>query len=234
MFAPLRDALAEHAGADREGLPPFTGGAVGYVAYDAIRRFEPTVQLPERQEGDPAASARFLIADIVVVFDHVRRTVEVIAQPGRDRDARRDRVGADGAVPDGVGPVPGLSGAPGPRPRSTPEQYEGYVRRAQEHIEAGDAFQIVVSQRHVRPTAATPFAIYRALRAVNPSPYMVFADFGTMQIVSASPETHVALTREGRATLKPIAGRASVAPTAPRTTRWPRSCRATRRSAPST
>jgi anthranilate synthase component 1 len=64
----------------------------------------------------------------------------------------------------------------------------------------------VISQRHVRQTAATPFAIYRALRAVNPSPYMVFADFGNLQIISASPETHVALNREGIATLKPIAG----------------------------
>jgi anthranilate synthase component I len=206
LFAPLRAALAEHAGADREGLPPFTGGAVGYVAYDAIRRFEPTVRLPDRREGDPAASARFLIADIVVVFDHVRRTIEVIAQPGRDREA--DEIAAElmGPLPDGVGPVPALSGSPGAEAEITPRQYEEYVRRAQEHIEAGDAFQIVLSQRHVRPTAATPFAIYRALRAVNPSPYMVFADFGALQIISASPETHVALTRHGVATLKPIAG----------------------------
>jgi anthranilate synthase component 1 len=206
LFGPLREALAEHAGADREGLPPFTGGAVGYVAYDAIRRFEPTVELPDRRDGDPAAAARFLIADIVVVFDHVRRTVEVIAQPGRDRDA--DAIAAElmGPLPDGVGPVPALSGAPDAVPDVTPEEYEAYVRRAQEHIVEGDAFQIVISQRHVRQTAATPFAIYRALRAVNPSPYMVFADFGSLQIVSASPETHVALTREGIATLKPIAG----------------------------
>jgi anthranilate synthase component 1 len=206
LFAPLRSALSEHAGADREGLPPFTGGAVGYVAYDAIRRFEPTVTLPEREEGDPAAPARFLIADIVVVFDHVRRTIEVIAQPGRDRDA--DAIAAElmGPLPEGVGPVPGLSGSPGAEAEVTPQEYEGYVRQAQAHIERGDAFQIVVSQRHVRPTAATPFAIYRALRAVNPSPYMVFADFGSLQIISASPETHVALTRDGTATLKPIAG----------------------------
>jgi anthranilate synthase component 1 len=206
LFGPLRDVLAEHAGADREGLPPFTGGAVGYVAYDAVRRFEPTVSLPERREGDPAAPARFLIADIVVVFDHVRRTVEVVAQPGRDAEA--DAIAAElmGPLPDGVGPVPALSGAPAAEAEVTPDEYAGYVRQAQAHIEKGDAFQIVVSQRHVRQTAATPFAIYRALRAVNPSPYMVFADFGSLQIISASPETHVALTREGIATLKPIAG----------------------------
>ncbi len=206
LFAPLRDVLAEHAGADREGLPPFTGGAVGYVAYDAIRRFEPTVRLPDRREGDPAAPARFLIADIVVVFDHVRRTVEVIAQPGRDHDA--DAIAAElmGPLPDGVGPVPALTGGAFSEAEIAPEEYEALVRGAQEHIGAGDAFQIVISQRHLRQTAATPFAIYRALRAVNPSPYMVFADFGNLQIISASPETHVALNRERVATLKPIAG----------------------------
>jgi anthranilate synthase component 1 len=206
LFAPLREALAEHAGADREGLPPFTGGAVGYVAYDAIPCFEPIVALPAPEEADLDAPARFLIADIVVVFDHVRRTIEVIAQPGKDHEA--DAIAAElmGPLPEGVGPVPGLSGSPGAEPEITPEEYESYVRRAQAHIEAGDAFQIVLSQRHARPTAATPFAIYRALRAVNPSPYMVFADFGDLQIISASPETHVALTRDGVATLKPIAG----------------------------
>ena len=147
------------------------------------------------------------MADIVVAFDHVRRTVEVIAQPGHEREGGRDRRRpARRRCPPDVGPVPGLSGPPSAEPDVTPEEYEGYVRRAQEHIAAGDAFQIVLSQRHVRPTAATPFAIYRALRAVNPSPYMVFADFGSLQIVSASPETHVSLTRDGIATLKPIAG----------------------------
>jgi anthranilate synthase component 1 len=80
------------------------------------------------------------------------------------------------------------------------------VRRAKRHIAAGDVFQMVPSQRHVRPTAATPFAVYRALRAINPSPYMVFLDFGSLQVVSASPETHVSLSPTGRATLKPIAG----------------------------
>jgi anthranilate synthase component 1 len=205
LFGPLREALAEHAGADREGLPPFTGGAVGYVAYDAVELFEPTVRLPAT-DGDPGAPAQFLIADIVVVFDHVRRTVQVIAQPGRDDEA--DAIAAElmGALPDGVGPVPALTGTPAAEPELTQAEYEANVRRAQRHIEAGDAFQIVVSQRHVRQTAATPFAIYRALRAVNPSPYMVFADLGDSQIISASPETHVALTREGIATLKPIAG----------------------------
>jgi anthranilate synthase component I len=206
LFAPLREAVQRHADLDTAGLPPFTGGAVGYVAYDAVRRFEPTVPLPPARDGDPAAPARFLVADVVVAFDHVRRTVQVIAQPGHDRDA--DSVAADllGPLPSGVGPVPALAGAGATHVETTPEEYAAGVRVAQEHIRAGDAFQIVLSQRHVRPTVASPFAVYRALRAINPSPYMVFLDYGNLQVVSASPETHVSLSREGRAVLKPIAG----------------------------
>jgi anthranilate synthase component 1 len=206
LFEPLRAAIAANADVDLDDLPAFAGGAVGYVAYDAVRRFEPSVPLPERREGDPAAPARFLIADVVVVFDHVRRTVQVIAQPGHDREA--DSVAADllGPLPGGVGPVSPLTGAGRSHAETTPEEYADAVRRVQRHIEAGDVFQTVISQRHVRPTAATPFAVYRALRAINPSPYMVYLDFGALQIVSASPETHVSLTPDGRATLKPIAG----------------------------
>jgi anthranilate synthase component 1 len=206
LFAPLRDTLARHADVDVDGLPPFVGGAVGYLAYDAVRRFEPTVPLPAMRDGDPAAPARFLVANVVVAFDHVRRTVSVIAQPGHEREG--DEVAADllSGLPGGVGPVAALSGAGATHVETTPEQYMENVRRAKRHIAAGDVFQMVPSQRHVRPTAATPFAVYRALRAINPSPYMVFLDFGSLQVVSASPETHVSLSPTGRATLKPIAG----------------------------
>jgi anthranilate synthase component 1 len=206
LFAPLREALGEHVDVDSSGLPPFVGGAVGYLAYDAVRRFEPTVQLPERRDGDPAAPARFLLATVVVAFDHVRRTVSVIAMPGHEREG--DEVANDllGGLPLGVGPVPQLSNTAGGHAEVDQDEYERMVARAQEHIVAGDAFQVVVSQRHLRPTAATPFAIYRALRAINPSPYMVYLDFGNLQIVSSSPETHVSLDASGRALLKPIAG----------------------------
>ena len=131
--------------------------------------------------------------------------------------------------------MPALSGAGQSYPERTPADYEAMVRAAQVHIERGDVFQMVPSQLIARPTAASAFSLYRALRAVNPSPYMVFCDLGDRQIVSASPETHVSLSRAGVATLKPIAGT--------RTARC-RRCRgrrararargATRRSAPST
>ena len=91
------------------------------------------------------------------------------------------------------------------------------------------------SQRHLRQTARTPAAIYRALRAVNPSPYMFFLETDGLAVVGASPETHVSLTADGTAALRPIAGTRPRGATAPRpTTRWPPSCRRTRRSGPST
>ncbi len=136
----------------------------------------------------------------------MRQTLQVVAQPGYDRAA--DELCADllGPLPAGVEPVPALSGAGQSYPERTPADYEAMVRAAQVHIERGDIFQMVPSQLIARPTAASAFSLYRALRAVNPSPYMVFCDLGDRQIVSASPETHVSLSRAGVATLKPIAG----------------------------
>ncbi len=205
-FEPLRSALARHGDADLEGLPPFCGGVVGCLAYDAASTFEPSVPLPPARDGDDAALGRFLIAPVAVAFDHVRQTLQVVAQPGYDRAA--DELCADllGPLPPGVEPVPALSGAGQSYPERAPADYEDMVRAAQVHIERGDVFQMVPSQLIARPTAASAFSLYRALRAVNPSPYMVFCDLGDRQIVSASPETHVSLSRAGVATLKPIAG----------------------------
>jgi len=205
-FEPLRSALARHGDADLDGLPPFCGGVMGCLSYDAASAFEPSVPLPPPREGDDEALGRFLFAPVVVAFDHVRQTLQVVAQPGYDRAA--DELCADllGPLPDGVEPAPALSGAGQSYPERTPDDYEAMVRAAQVHIERGDVFQMVPSQLIARPTAASAFSLYRALRAVNPSPYMVFCDLGDRQIVSASPETHVSLSRAGVATLKPIAG----------------------------
>ncbi len=205
-FGPLRSALARHADADLAGLPPFCGGVVGCLAYDAACTFEPSVPLPPARDGDDEAIGRFLFAPVVVAFDHVRQTLQVVAQPGYGGIA--DELCADlmGPLPAGVEPVPALTGAGQSYPERTQADYEAMVRAAQVHIGRGDVFQMVPSQLIARPTAASPFSLYRALRAVNPSPYMVFCDLGDRQIVSASPETHVSLSRAGVATLKPIAG----------------------------
>jgi anthranilate synthase component I len=206
LFARARTFLDRAGELDLEGLPPFVGGVVGYLGYDAIRRFEPTVALPERRDGDIAAPARFLLVPVVVAFDHVRLTVQVIAQPGHEELADEIARRLLGPVPDDAMPVSALAGATASHAELDPDEYCDRVRIAQEHIVAGDAFQIVVSQRHLRPTARTPMAVYRALRAVNPSPYMFFLDFGGTALVGASPETHVSLDRNGIAALRPIAG----------------------------
>ena len=181
LFAPLREAVQRHADLDTAGLPPFTGGAVGYVAYDAMRRFEPTVPLPTARDGDPAAPARFLVADVVVAFDHVRRTVQVIAQPGHDRDADCGRRRPAGAAALGRRARALRWPAPGPRTsRRRPRSTRATCGEAQEHIARG------------RRVPDRPLAAPRAPdggHARSPStgrcgpstrrPYMVFLDFGT-------------------------------------------------------
>jgi anthranilate synthase component 1 len=168
---------------------------VGYLAYDYAARLEPTVPLPQESTGLP--ESRFLVADILVRFDHVLGTAEVI-RGDPDEVARLF-----------ARPAPRLPHANGRRgfAKRTPgrEDYEESVRAAQEHIRAGDAFQIVLSQRADRPTSASALDLYRALRRVNPSPYLFLLELDGMALIGSSPETLVKC--EGRnASLNPIAG----------------------------
>jgi anthranilate synthase component 1 len=168
---------------------------VGYLAYDHVARLEPTVALPADGPGFP--ESRFVIAETLVRFDHVTGVAEVLAG-----DA--DEVAAVFA-----GPAPDVRGArhEAVAVERMPDQatYERMVRAAQEEIRRGEAFQIVLSQRAVRPTAATPLEIYRALRRVNPSPYLFLLELDGLALVGSSPETLVKL-EDGRASLNPIAG----------------------------
>jgi anthranilate synthase component 1 len=205
-FAPLREFLALHADAGTAGLPPFAGGVVGHLAYDAVHRFEPTVPLPEPRPDDVPGPSRFLLVPVVVAFDHVRQRVQVIAQPGHEAIADEITERLAGPAPAAAFTVPPLSEPGANHAEVTREQYLDMVVRAKEHITAGDAFQVVPSQRHLRQTARSPAAIYRALRAVNPSPYMFFLETDSLAVVGASPETHVSLTADGTAALRPIAG----------------------------
>ncbi len=215
----LGAALAPYRSMSYEGLPRMTGGAVGYLSYDAISRFEPRVHLAAG-EGLGYPEARFHIADSMVVFDHIERTMKVVAQVRIDDPdgleaayakalANIDRI-ADklaGDAPDY--PIEADSSQPSVvdrfRPNTSPERYREMVNRAKEYIHDGDIFQVVLSQRVDIPTTAHPFTIYRALRIVNPSPYMFFLDFGEHQIVGASPELLVRL-EDGIVTNHPIAG----------------------------
>jgi anthranilate synthase component 1 len=169
---------------------------VGHVGYDWISELEPTVPLP--QTGPDLPVSRFVVADVLLRFDHVRGVSEVLRG---DPDRVEALLAANVELPDTS------SGHPSGPLRRFPDQatHEAGVRRCQEYIRAGDAFQIVLSQRAERPTSATALEIYRALRRINPSPYMFLLELGEYALVGSSPETHVKL--EGaRASLNPIAG----------------------------
>jgi anthranilate synthase component I len=171
---------------------------VGYLGYDHVAELEPTVPLPERGSGLP--ESRFVVADMLVRFDHARSVAEVLAGDPAE-------VGAllEGAVPS----LPSQRSA-GSTTRRSPSQadYERGVEACKQHIRAGDAFQIVLSQRAERRTGASALSIYRSLRRVNPSPYLFLLDLDGVSLVGSSPETHVRLDGT-RASVNPIAGSTS-------------------------
>ncbi|HSE82822.1 MAG TPA: anthranilate synthase component I family protein [Gaiellaceae bacterium] len=188
--------LVEFAQAESEveaGRP-----VVGYLGYDHVALLEPTVPLPA--EGPDLPESRFIVADTLVRFDHVASTADVLAGDPGDVSAR---LGSEVVAHEIV------AGDAGPTRRSpTRQEYEQGVRRAKEHIRAGDAFQIVLSQRAERQTGASALALYRSLRRINPSPYHFLLELDGISVVGSSPETLVKL--EGtRASLNPIAGTTS-------------------------
>jgi anthranilate synthase component 1 len=169
---------------------------VGYLGYDHVAALEPTVPLPDT--GPALPESRFVVADTLVRFDHAASVAEVLAG---DPASVSERLAAD------VAPEPPADASePGPTRRSPDRPaYEAGVRRAKEHIRAGDAFQIVLSQRAERPTGVSALALYRSLRRINPSPYHFLLELDGVSLVGSSPETLVKL--EGtRASLNPIAG----------------------------
>jgi anthranilate synthase component 1 len=200
-----------------QDLPLFFGGAVGYLGYDLVRFFE---RLPETTHDELGlADLHLLFADTLVVFDHVRHrlllVVNVRLSPETNRDAayasavrRLDRIEESLKAPLPLLPVP-PGGPPGALTSNmTQDQFEAAVEQAKEYIAAGDIFQVVPSQRLRRRTHAEPFSIYRALRRLNPSPYMFFLDLGgepVTYLIGSSPEVLVRL--QGRtAEVRPIAG----------------------------
>lgn len=200
-------------------LPRFIGGAVGFLSYDAVRRFE---RLPaENPDELHLPEAAFMIAHTIVVFDHARQRLQVVANTDLTRGdirtayrratARIDEVVARLNAPLPEVPLTEQPDRNGLESNLTPDEYKAIVEKAKEYIAAGDIFQVVPSQRLSRQTTAHPFSIYRALRMHNPSPYMVFMRFPggvgspPLHIISASPEMHVRL-EDGEAELRPIAG----------------------------
>ena len=194
------------------GLPPFSGGAVGYLAYDMVRFFE---KLPDSTEDDLGLDdCRLLFTESLLIFDHVRHRVKVLCNARVDVDAgsaydravtRIEELIARLRTPVAYESTPPNPRKPDVRVNMPREQFEANVTRCIEYIMAGDAFQIVPSQRFTVEIEATPFDVYRALRSVNPSPYMYYLDLGGKFIVGSSPE--ILLTVEDRVvTVRPIAG----------------------------
>ncbi len=200
-------------------LPRFLGGAVGYLSYEAVRAFEPKVgSAPGAGLGMP--DGLFMIVDGLLVFDNLERTVKVVSHVDTSSspslaaayEAASDRINA--MIESLRAPLPALPhGTPAAAapiadrllPNTSRDRYGEIIARAKEYINAGDIFQVVLSQRIDVPTPVHPFTIYRALRAINPSPYMFYLDYQDHHIVGASPELLVRL-EDGVVTNHPIAG----------------------------
>jgi anthranilate synthase component I len=227
----LRETVTALAGALEHdpagaGLPPLTGGMVGYLAYDLVRRFE---RLPARAEDDLAVpELGMMLATDLVVLDHYAGSAILVANailPAGEPDERavaaayHHAVGRLDAMTTALSrPNPPMistveTGVTDPLAgvvsRTPPGEYPKAVEVAKEAIRAGECFQIVVSQRFERDTTADPLDVYRVLRTANPSPYMYLLRFDDFDIVGSSPEAHLKVTVDGgvrRALLHPIAG----------------------------
>lgn len=220
----LQEEMSRFSSEHLPNAPRFTGGLVGYLGYESVRYFEPTLQskflrpersepLGERSRSAPIPDGIYLLADTVVAFDHARRSIFLIANV-LDGDAEAANQKLDQIAERIAQPLPAASKTsimPSEiHSNLTRDAYETMVSDAKEHIAAGDIFQVVLSQRFTRETNVEPFDVYRSVRRLNPSPYMFFFDFDLVDgeplfIVGSSPEMFVRL--EGRtASLRPIAG----------------------------
>jgi anthranilate synthase component 1 len=211
--------LRAHVPARVPGLPRFWGGAVGFFGYDTVRLIERLPDAPADDLGLP--DALFMLTGTVVAVDNLfgrAHAIAAVETAGADDAELRRRY--DAASAEVAALVRRLHDATGPEPLALARQaaadpdfastvtragFEASVLRAQEYIRAGDAFQIVVSQRLTVPLRVPPFDLYRALRTLNPSPYLFFLELDGFELVGSSPETMVRL-EDGRVTVRPIAG----------------------------
>jgi anthranilate synthase component 1 len=213
-YALAAEELRRFRPAPLEDLPPFAGGAVGMFAYDLVRAVESLATPNPDPIGLPDLA--LMLTDALVVFDHLKHTVTVLANVYAEDDLEASYAGATETIAEIRWRLQG----PVPRPRRPPqrnrqvphfesnltrEQFEGNVARIIEYIYAGDAYQVVPSQRWSAPVPVEAFSIYRGLRAVNPSPYMYFLDFGDFELAGASPEPLITVSGRHVST-RPIAG----------------------------
>ncbi len=216
----LKEILARYRPVPLEGLPRFFGGAVGFLGYDMVRYFE---RLPAGRGDAPVGDeAVFLITDTIIIFDNIRHTIKIVAcaMTGEGGNLREIYDGAVRRIDDMTALLQApLAGKPVSaekkeqgekaslsfRSDMDPETYRAMVRTAREYIDAGDIIQVVLSQRFQRESDTDPVDLYRALRHVNPSPYLFFLKIQDFSLIGSSPEVMVR-TEEGVVELKPIAG----------------------------
>ena len=210
----IEDELRRFTPVRIEGLPRFHGGAVGYMAYECARYYEKLPMPDADPQGFPESI--FLFTDTLLVFDHLQRNIKVVSHARLDGDIEASYRQATWKIEQLVArlsqPLMTLpydaAGAESDRSMSsnnTEEQFKSKVERAKDYIRKGETYQIQVSQRFTRHTGAHPFEVYRALRTINPSPYMYYLELGDMHVVGASPEMLVRV-EDGVIETHPIAG----------------------------
>ena len=210
----LRALLAESAIDLPEGAPPMAAGVFGYLGYDMVRQMEKLSAPKPNIIGVP--DALLIRPTLMVVFDAVKDELTAVT-PVRPKPGVSPQAAWEAALLRLDAVVEALERSvahPAPEPfhdqiaatsNTTPDQYRAMVEKAKEYIRAGDIFQVVLSQRFESPFALPPFALYRALRRVNPAPFLVYLNFDGFSVVCSSPEILVRL-REGKVTIRPIAG----------------------------
>lgn len=210
----LRPVYQGVRAAPMPGLPRFFGGAVGYIGYEAVREFE-RLPAPKPVRGGSRPISRFLKVDNLIVFDNLRHTIKIIvcSRPGNTTAPAQ----AYETACRKIAAIETILQQPAPRTENrvyppvtfasnmTSAQYQGIVRKAKDYIVAGDIIQAVLSQRFSARSEVPPFQLYRALRLLNPSPYLYFLKIGDQTLVGSSPEIMVRLTGN-RVELRPIAG----------------------------
>jgi len=214
-LAQIEDELRRFTPVPVEGLPRFHGGAVGYMAYECARFYEKLPVPDADPQGFPEAI--FLFVDTLLVFDHIQHKIKVVSHARLDGDIEASYRQATWKIEELVGrlsrslsklPYDTVRASHGERTfqsNNTREAFMAKVERAKEYIKKGDTYQIQVSQRFSRETDAHPFEVYRALRTVNPSPYMYYLELGDMHVVGASPEMLIRV-EDGVIETHPIAG----------------------------
>jgi anthranilate synthase component I len=208
----IRNEFKKYKYVNVEGMPRFVGGAVGFLSYETVRHFE-NLPSPKNSYHDLPESI-FLLTDTFLIFDHVTHSIKAVSMVRMNGDidsnyrAAADKI--DILITRLKAPLPssGYSVNISNQPYTsnfTKESFCTAVNKIKQHIVAGDAIQVVLSQRFMRATGLPPFEIYRSLRSINPSPYMFYFDFNDFQIIGASPEILVRV-EEGQVMTRPLAG----------------------------